>query len=80
MVCVPLVSEALGDGSWWGVGSGWCVVPEELSVAQGGSAGAIDSLHVLVVLADFDHNASFVPFERVGACLILDAHMVTNFQ
>ena len=49
-------------------------------VAGGHSARAIDADNLLVKLANFDHYACLVPFSGVWASLILDGHMVANYQ
>ena len=56
------------------------IFAEELPVSKRDAPRAVDPDHVLVVLPYLDHNASSVPFCRVGSHLILDAYKVSYFQ
>ena len=54
------------------------VFPEESSVSQGYSSRAVNANHVLVILADFDHQSSFIPLAGVWADLVLNSDMVSH--
>jgi len=59
----------------------WYVLSQELAVAGGHSAGAINMDDVLVELANLNHHTCrvpFIPFSMVWASLVLDSHMVAN--
>jgi len=54
------------------------VFPQELAVAGGDSARAINAHNVLVKLVNYDDNSGLDPFGGVWASLILNPHMVSN--
>ena len=56
------------------------VLSQEFSVSQSDSARAVSTDDVLVMLPDFNDLTRFVPFEWVGAGLVLDEDMITNDQ
>ena len=56
------------------------VFPQKFPVAEGHSARSIYSEDVLIKLSDFHYYASFVPFIWVGANLVLDTDMVSDFE
>ena len=51
----------------------WEEFSEKFHVAEGCAVGAIHFHQLLVVLADFDDRACFIPFQGVWTGLILDA-------
>ena len=53
------------------------VFPDESSVSQCHSSWAINAYHVLIILADFDDQSSFIPLAGVRADLVLNSHMVS---
>ena len=58
----------------------WNVLSQEFSVAEGHPAGAVHAHNVLVILADFNNNTCFVPLSGVIASLVLNTHVMTNFE
>ena len=58
----------------------WDVLSQEFSVAEGHSAGAVHAHNVLVILADLNDNTYFVPLGGVIASLVLNTHVMTNFE
>lgn len=49
-------------------------------VTDAESAQSIDPYNILVKLADFNDEASLIPFNGMWTVLILDAHVITNCQ
>ena len=58
----------------------WNVLSREFSVAEGHPAGAVHAHNVLVIFADFNNNTCFVPLSEVIASLVLNTHLMTNFE
>ena len=58
----------------------WNVLSQEFSVAEGHLAGAVHAHKVLVILADFNNNTCFVRLGGVIASLVLNTHVMTNFE
>lgn len=56
------------------------ILSQELPVAEGYAPRSVHPNDVLVELTDFYYNSGFVPFSRMWARLVLDAHAVTNNQ
>ena len=67
--CRSSVIVILGGGLCTGM---YC---QEFSVA-----GAVHAHNVLVILADFNDNTCFVPLGGVIASLLLNTHVMTNFE
>ena len=65
-------NRALGDNG--------NVVPEEFSVPKGDTPRAIYANDVLVELTYFHDDSSFMPFFGMWADLVLDPHVVPNFE
>ena len=58
----------------------WDVLPQEFPIANGYSARSVDFDDILVKLPYFNNTASFVPFQGVWACLVLQPHIVADDQ